>query len=506
MEKLFETRHLFEKYTDKEQFDRIREYGSVTEMWSVCLSEYGDRVAVSDGDTEYTFAKLEEDAAGFRTLLAGLPAHSRVGIYASNSYDWIKAFIAVVTAGHAAVAIPPQLDAPTVFGCSMMCGVAALVYTPSFGEKLEILKAKRPDLPLIPADSLSDEKTPAVCCAASDPCAIVFTGGTTGRSKGALLSHGAVMQGTVNGCYGYRDVFYQRYLLILPLTHVFGLIRNLMTSLYTGSTLFVCRNVKDMFRDVAVFRPTIMVMVPALAEMALTLSKNFGKNMLGDDLKTIICGAAPVSPFLIGEYDRLGIKLLAGYGLTESANLVSGNPESVAKPDSVGIPFPHQEFRIEESGELLLRGKNMMDGYVGVDEPDAYDGDWFRTGDLVRLDEDGYLYITGRVKEIIVLPSGENVSPAEVESYFNEFDFIQDSQVFEDENELGARILALEVVPRATELTAMSPDEKKKYIISELEKKNATLPTHFRVSRITVRDADFLRTPAMKIVRYKKFQ
>ena len=506
MEMVFETRHLFEKYTDREQFDRIREFDSVTEMWKICLDAFGDRIAVSDNGTEYTFSGIEEDAAGFRSLLSGLPAHSRVGIFSPNSYDFIKAFIAVVTAGHVAVLIPPQLDAPTVFGCSMMCGVAALVFSPVLNEKLEIIKAKKPDIPLIRADALSDEKVPAADCSASDPCAVVFTGGTTGRSKGALLSHSAVMQGTVNGCYGYRDVFYQRYLLVLPLTHVFGLIRNLMTSLYTGSTLFICRNNKDMFRDIAVFRPTIMVMVPALAEMALTLSKKFGKNMLGDDLKTIICGAAPVSPFLIGEYDRIGIKLLAGYGLTESANLVSGNPESVAKPDSVGIPFPHQEFRIAENGELLLRGKNMMDGYVGVDEPDAYDGDWFRTGDLVRLDDDGYLYITGRTKEIIVLPSGENVSPAEVEAYFNEFDFIQDSQVFEDENERGERILALEVVPRATELTGMEPEEKKKFIITELEKMNATLPSHFRVSRITVRDTDFERTPAMKIVRYKKFK
>ena len=131
---------------------------------------------------------------------------------------------------------------------------------------------------------------------------------------------------------------------------------------------------------------------------------------------------------------------------------------------------------------------------------------YFRTGDLGYLDEDGYLYVTGRVKEIIVLPSGENVSPAEVEAYFNEPPFIQDSQVFEDENGMGQRILALEVVPRATELGDMDPDAKREFIVSELGKINATLPPHFRVSKITVRDSDFARTPAMKIVRYKKFQ
>lgn len=501
----FQTRELFRKYTPDDQFEKIVETASVSEMWKRCQTEYQDAIAVTDNGTEYSYKRLEEDAAGFRTLLAGIEG-TRIGIIAPNSYDFVKAYLAITTLGKTAVLLPAHLDAGTVFGCTMMFGLSAVVYAPEFAEKTAVVGARRPDVKLIPADSLSDEKTPPVECDGSVPCAIVFTGGTTGKSKGALLSNRAVMEGTVNGCYGYPDVFGQRYLLILPLTHVFGLIRNLMTSLYTGSNLYICRNNKDMFRDVAVFRPTIMVMVPALAEMALTLSKKFGRNMLGDSLRCIICGAAPVSPFLIKEYDRLGIKLLAGYGLTESANLVSGNPESLAKPESVGIPFPNQEFLISPQGELWLKGKNMMDGYVGIEEPNAYEDGWFKTGDLVRLDKDGFLYITGRIKEIIVLPSGENVSPAEVETFFNEPSFIQDSQVFEDENESGQRILALEVVPRLTELRDIPEEQRKNYIVSELQKINEKLPPFQRVSRITVRDADFERTPAMKIVRYRKFK
>jgi long-chain acyl-CoA synthetase len=227
--------------------------------------------------------------------------------------------------------------------------------------------------------------------------------------------------------------------------------------------------------------------------------------MLGEDLKTIICGAAPVAPFLIKEYDKLGIKLLPGYGLTESANLVSGNPESLKKPDSVGLPFPNQEFKIVD-GELWLKGRNMMDGYVGVEEPDAYEDGWFKTGDLVRLDDEGYLYITGRIKEIIVLPNGENVSPAEVETHFNALPFIQDSQVFESRSALGEPILALEVVLRPTELAEMDDEARKAYAVSELEKINRTLPGFMQVSKITVRDTDFARSPAMKIVRYKYVQ
>ena len=238
------------------------------------------------------------------------------------------------------------------------------------------------------------------------------------------------------------------------------------------------------------------------AEMALTLSKKFGRNMLGEDMKYIICGAAAVAPYLIEEYRKLGITLFPGYGLTESANLVSGNPECAEKPESVGIPYPHQELRIE-NGELWLKGRNIMQGYIAEPEEASFEDGWFRTGDLVRLDEDGFLYITGRIKEVIVLPSGENISPAELEAKFNELTFVQDSQVFEDLTENGAHILALEIVPRATELAALgeNPNEA---MLEKLHEVNAALPSYARVSRIVIRDSDFARTPSMKIVRYRK--
>ena len=494
-------RERFRKYADPEEFDRIVEYGSVTEMWKSILPGVCRLTAIEDDGKKYTFAKLEDDAGHVRPLLR---SYKRVGILARNSYGAVCAYLAAVTGGCAALILPPQLPADAVYGCCMKFGVEALIYDPSLSDSLATVKAAAPSFPLISFDDRSEVYAPAVDAAPSDPCVIMFTGGTTGKSKGALLSHRAVMQGTVNGCYGYKGVFGQRYMLILPLSHVFGLIRNLMTSLYTGSTLFICRNNKDMFRDIAVFRPTVLVLVPALAEMALSLSRKFGKNMLGPDLRHIICGAAAVSPYLITEYPKTGVSLLAGYGLTESANLVSGNPESLNKPESVGIPYPNQQLRIED-GELWLKGDNMMDRYVGdpSENEAAFTDGWFRTGDLVRIDEDGFLYITGRIKEIIVLPNGENVSPAEVEAHFNEPDFIRDSQVFEDVLPSGAHILALEVVPRAEALSGVLGDVKA-FIVSRLEEINEKLPPYQRVSRITVRDSDFERTPSMKIKRYAK--
>ncbi|MBO4790746.1 MAG: acyl--CoA ligase [Clostridia bacterium] len=492
----------FRKYTSDEVFDRIRNYDSVSAMWKAILPGYAGATAISDNGENYSFAKLEEDAASFRPLVSGLPG-DRIGILIPNSYSFVKVYLAVVTAGKTAVILPPQLPPEAVFGIGMKFGLSALVYDAATAEKTALLAARAPQVALISDVEASDSPAPAADVPGDAPCVVMFTGGTTGKSKVAVLSNRAVMRGTVNGCYGIKEIFGQRYLLVLPFSHVFGLIRNLMTSLYTGSALFINRNSKDLFRDIAVFRPTFLVVVPALAEMALTLSKKFGKNMLGPDMKTIICGAAAVPPYLIREYAAMGIDLLAGYGLTESANLVSGNPESLRKPESVGLMYPGQEYRIED-GELWLKGENMMDGYIGEDDSSSEDG-WFRTGDLVKIDDEGFLYITGRTKEIIILPNGENVSPAEVEAEFSALPLVQDCELYEDKAENGTPILVLEVLPRMTELGKLPEAERSARLAADIAAVNASLPSYKRFNRLVVRDSDFPRTPSMKILRHARY-
>ncbi len=496
-----DTLDLYRKYTGEESFARIKRYDTLAQMWEDRSAQYADLIAVEDDGKRYTFAQLAEDVAGFRAVLKRRGADKqRVALLVPNSYDFVKAFLAVTTLGCTAAVLPVHLGEQAVLGCAKMFGAQALIVSSATEGAAALAKQV---LTVVNVEETAVESVSAADCKGSDGCAIVMTGGTTGRPKGALLSNTAVMQGIINSCLGVPGTFEQRYMLVLPLSHVFGLIRNMLAALYSGSTLFICRDNRNMFRDAAAYRPTIMVLVPALADMALTLSKKFGRNMFGDALKTIICGAANVPPYLIEEYNKMGVSLYPGYGLTESANLVSGNPENLKKPSSVGLIFPEMEYKTV-NGELWLKGKNMMDGYVGAVEEDAYEDGWFKTGDLVRFDEDGFLYITGRIKEVIVLPNGENVSPAELEAQFNTLPFIQDSQVFEDADENGRRFLSLEVVPRATEVARLGDIDTDAFIRDELQKINAKLPSFARVSKIFIRTSDFERTPSMKIVRYKK--
>ena len=491
----------FEKYTDKQTFEKIVDYSCVTEMWNHSVAEYPDNIAIVDG-AEYTYSALDGEIAGFRSVYRnnGVQPGSLIAILCPNSVGFVKAFLAAATYGLPAVLMPAHLDAATVFGITYKFGLKAVVYDEALADKVAAVREKLPGVALISSAEASEEKTPAISVPTEAPCVFIFTGGTTGKSKAARLSHRAVMAGTKNGCYGIKEIFEQKYLLVLPLTHVFGLIRNLMTSLYTGSAMFICRNNKDMFRDIAVFKPTILVLVPALAEMALNLSRQFGRNMLGESMKTIICGAAPVAPYLVKEYDKLGIALLPGYGLTESANLVSGNPEALRKPESVGLIYGGMDYRVVD-GELWLKGVNMMDGYATAeDNATAYEDGYFKTGDLVRIDEEGYLYITGRIKEIIVLSSGENVSPAELEVKFYSLDVVQDCLVY-DINENGKEQLVLEVLPRMSSVKALGIEDLYSYLKDEVAKINETLPTFERINKIIIRDTDFIRTPAMKIAR-----
>ena len=184
---------------------------------------------------------------------------------------------------------------------------------------------------------------------------------------------------------------------------------------------------------------------------------------------------------------------------------MSGKPEGLKKPTSVGYLYPNQEIKIVDS-ELWIKGDNLLDGYYNEPEENktAFVDGWFKTGDLVRLDEEGFLYITGRIKDIIVLSNGENVSPAYIEDKINSLDVIQDSLVTLETNEFGAEILQAEVILRPAVLGPKGITDVQGYIEELISEVNKTLFDYEQIQKVVIRTEDFPRSPSMKIIRPRK--
>lgn len=490
----------FEDMLPAEELAQVKYIPTIPEFVSWIESKWGNLPALSDTVNTITYAQMCDAIARKRALLGalGLAKGDKVAILDNTTVEAVEMFLAVTSAGYVAINLPSQLPAPAVVGCCMKFGVKALAVGPGFKET-----ANGAPCPVVDIADVAEEKAPVAVVGKDEPAAIFFTGGTTGAPKGAVLPHRALMRGALNGVYAPgSQLACQRYASVLPLSHVFGLIRGTLSVLYEGGAWYAAANTKETISKFPMIRPTCLVAVPGICEILLGLVKMYGKPFLGGCLKTIIAGAANVPPKLIAEFDELGISLFAGYGMTEGANLTTGNIDVKEKPTSVGKLYPGQEAKVVD-GELWLRGDNLFLGYYGDPEKTAEvltpDG-WLKTGDLVRFDEDGHMYIVGRIKNLIILSNGENVSPESIEEPFYKCDKLRDCLVKEDEMD-GRKVIAIEILPRMAEFGETPWEEVEKFFIDLVDQVNATLPSTHRISKVTVRKEDFKRTGAMKVSR-----
>ena len=490
----------FEDMLPAEELEQLKFIPTISEFVTWIEQKWQGLPALSDTVNTLTYSQVCSAVAHKRALLntMGLEKGDKVAILDNTTIDAVEMFLAVTSAGYVAINLPSQLPEPAVVGSCMKFGVKALAYGESFApiaEKAPCAKIK--------ISEQGENPAPVAEVSPDDPAAIFFTGGTTGAPKGAILPHRAIMRGSLNGCFGPgKQLACHRYANVLPLSHVFGLIRGTMSTLYTGSLWVSGANVKETLGKFPAIRPTCLVAVPGICEILMGLVKMYGKEFLGGQLRFIIAGAANVPPKLIREFGEVGISLFAGYGMTEAGNLTSGNIDVVEKPTSVGKIYPGQEVKVVD-GELWIKGDNLFLGYYGDPEKTAEvmteDG-WLKTGDLVRFDEEGYMYITGRIKNLIILSNGENVSPESLEEPFYKCDKLKDCLVKEDEVD-GRSVIAIEVLPRMEEFANTPWEEVEKYFNALLVEVNQTLPSTHRIAKLTVRKEDFKRTGTLKVSR-----
>ena len=228
----------------------------------------------------------------------------------------------------------------------------------------------------------------------------------------------------------------------------------------------------------------------------------YGPQFLGGQLRMIISGAANVPPRLVSIFSQMGVEFCFGYGLTEGANLTSANKDAIEKPTSIGKVYPEQEFKLVDR-ELWLKGDNIFSGYYKDPENTkaAFSEDgWLRTGDLVEMDDEGYLYIIGRIKNLIILANGENVSPESLEEPFYADPCVRDAMVKEVEMN-GEQVIGIEILPQMPAFDGKPWEEVEQYMNNLVAKINETLPTTHRIMKVTVRKEDFKRTGSMKVAR-----
>ena len=460
---------------------------TLSELEPLSLERYADLPAVNLPDRVVSYRELWAEVALYRTILAeaGVRRGEKVAVILPNSLECIEAFLAAATYGAVAVMVQP---AGPVAAKAEACAVAgcACAFT---RETIPGVK----QLPCSPAGCTRG--TPSAQLQAEEPVAAFFTGGTSGTLKCAMLSNRALMTGVYNGIFSPGPSFYQRYYGLIPFSHIFGTVRNLLSCLQSGSQIRPCSDMSRIVQDLQEYHPTILVLIPALAAMLLNLSKLYGPGVFGGELKQIVTGGAPQPTEIARIYiEKLGIDLVSGYGLTETANLVSGSVELLKKEGSVGRLYDFQEIRFVDQ-EIQLRGENIFMEYINNPEETraAFQDGWFRTGDLGYMDEDGYLYITGRIKNLIYFTNGEKICPEQMEAKVDRIPGVKASMVSMRANQLGVKLLTCEVFADAAE------DQDR--IRQEIERISRDLPEYSRIRQILFRREDFPRTAAMKIRR-----
>ena len=379
---------------------------------------------------------------------------------------------------------------------------------------------------------------------------MLFTSGTTNEPKAVMLSQKNICANLTDIACWVKLYPTDRLLSFLPIHHTFECTITFLYGFYSGCTVAFCDGLKYIQKNLAEYKISIFVAVPlvletmykkitkaieekgktklintmskisnALLKCKIDLRKVFFKQVLdnfGGNLRLVLYGAAPMNKDTIVGFNNLGIDLVQGYGLTETSPVISAETDKEKRPGSVGLVLPTLEAKIinpdeNGEGELAVKGPSVMMEYYKNDEENkkALKDGWFYTGDLGKIDENGYLYITGRCKSVIVTKNGKNIYPEEVEHYLNTSPLISEALVLgiqkedDDETYINAQIYPnLEAISEYLKSSVPTTAEIKKVISDVVSNVNKKLPNYKHIKSFIIRDKEFEKTTTQKIKRY----
>lgn len=512
----------------------------------------------------FTYQEMAQQVQG---LAAGLSLHGlcsgeRVAILSENRPEWVIAYLAIVTAGGTAVPLDYQMmetEVMTLLTESRSRMVVASSRTvsglrglPSSIQVIFLDSFIQP--PALTYEELLSQglnnPMPAVTVRANDVASLLYTSGTTGTPKGVLLTHGNLLANArammSSGLAGDDDNF----LVMLPLHHAYPFMIACLVPLLLGAKLTFLQSLKapDLVQCLRETQVTMVVGVPqvfamirraivdqfhrrpflvrtmlsSLLVMSGLIRQGTGINVgrvifravhqrFGGSIRMLCSGGATLDGEVIRDFERLGFTIRQGYGLTETAPVVSFTPMVKPKFGSVGIPIPGVEVKIvnpnpEGVGEVAMKGPNVMNGYDRNPEATAEairDG-WFHTGDLGYLDQEGYLFLTGRVKELIVTSGGKNIYPEELEKRFETSPAIREICLMgtKDSKGEGEGIHAI-ILPDFDFLKSQKVPDVRRQIKDELTRIGLTLPSYARITQMSIVKEPLPRTRLGKIQRHR---
>ncbi len=526
----------------------------------------------SDPYRPITFRSLREDIDSLGTKLTALGLRDKkVALIGENSYEWVVSYFAVVNGTGVIVPLDKDLPEGEVTNLLNRSEADAVIF--SGKQKKKIMKAMENCssvsimINMDPAEeepgiyrwrslleygrelvANGDRRFINAVIDREAMCSLLFTSGTTGRSKGVMLSHKNLSANVYNMSKYVKIRRPGRGLSILPMHHTYELTCHIFTGLYQGMAVAICEGLRYIQQNLKESQATVMVAVPIIFESMhkkiwkqaessgsagklrrmLELSRrtklfNNQKLMrklfarvhqsIGNNVRIFIAGGAAINPQVIKDYEALGIPMIQGYGMTENAPIIAVHKDCYSIAESVGIPMPGTEIKISEPdssgvGEIICRGPSVMLGYYQDPEATAEairDG-WLYTGDYGRFDDEGFLYICGRKKNVIVSKNGKNIFPEEIETLLMELPLIQEAVVYGAvEKKDGDITVKAEIFPdyeAVREEYGELPEEELKKIIREcIEEVNDSMPAYKRVKRIKLRDEEFEKTTTRKIKR-----
>jgi len=415
---------------------------------------------------QWSYADLARYAGGIAERLKeeGISPGETVLLWMGNSPHWVGAFFGILLRGGVAVPLHVESLPEFIQKVSLQTGARLLLKSSSFTFRLRALKAIDADLSSFDRDA-GRPVLEAPRRGEADLAEILYTSGTTGDPKGVMLTHGNLCAGIEALTEAVPLRSGERFLSILPLSHIFEQVAGMLYPISRGALITYLPRVSSgliasalkehrvtMLLAVPQFLDTVMRRIEAqaseegktkvlsAARRAAEHSPFFIRRLLfhkihkrfGGKLRAVACGGAPLDPELEQKWQLLGLRLLQGYGLTETASLVSANTFREHRFGSVGKPLKGVQRRVDADGEILVRGPNVFQGYYKREElyREAFTPEgWFKTGDVGQLDPDGFLFLRGRKKYLILGPGGQNVYPEDIERELNHQPGVLDSAV-----------------------------------------------------------------------------